>query len=350
MTVTEPGTSTTEAGADRMQVSVLTGMKALAVEERPVPVPAADQVLVEVSKVGVCGSDVHYYRDGRIGPFVVDAPLVLGHELSGRIAAVGPGVDEARVGERVAVEPQKPCRRCSQCKAGRYNLCPFMEFYATPPIDGAFCEYVVIESDFAHSVPDSISDEAAALLEPLSVGIAAARKARIVPGSRVLIAGGGPIGVITAQAARAFGAAEIIVSDPVADRREMAGRFGATSTLDPATDDSRSLQVDAFIDACGVPAAIIQGLESVRGAGAVVLVGTGSDTVSLPIPTIMNRELTVTGIFRYTDTWPLGAHLVATGQVELDALVTGRFPLTEVESALNADLTPGSLKTIVEVR
>ncbi len=333
-----------------MRVSVLTGQKALAMEERAVPTPEHDQVLIEVSKVGVCGSDVHYYRDGRIGPFVVDAPLVLGHELSGRIVAVGPNVDSSRIGQRVAVEPQKPCRRCSQCKAGRYNLCPFMEFYATPPIDGAFCEYVTIEEDFAHPVPDSISDEAAALLEPLSVGIAAARKGRIVPGSRVLIAGGGPIGVITAQAARAFGAAEIIVSDPVEDRRAMARRFGATSTLDPRTDDSRSLEVDCFIDACGIPAAIVSGLESVRGAGTVVLVGTGSDTVSLPIPTIMNRELNVTGIFRYTDTWPLGAHLVATGQVELDPLVTGRFGLDDVENALNADLTPGSLKSIVTIR
>lgn len=336
--------------ANSMQVSVLLGQNSLGMEERPVPVPKHDQVLVEVAKVGVCGSDVHYYRDGRIGPFVVNAPLVLGHELSGRIVAVGEGVDPERTGQRVAIEPQKPCRRCSQCKAGRYNLCPFMEFYATPPIDGAFCEYVVIEEDFAHPVPDAISDEAAALLEPLSVGIAAARKGRIVPGSRVLIAGGGPIGVITAQAARAFGAAEIIVSDPVADRRAMAKKFGATDTLDPATDDSRSLEVDCFIDACGVPAAIVAGLESVRGAGTVVLVGTGSDTVSLPIPTIMNRELNVTGVFRYTDTWPIGAHLVASGQIALDPLVTGRFPLTEVESALNADLQPGSLKTIVAVR
>ncbi|WP_204910269.1 alcohol dehydrogenase catalytic domain-containing protein [Microlunatus spumicola] len=336
--------------ATSMRVSVLTGQKALGMEERAVPVPEGDQVLVQVSKVGVCGSDVHYYRDGRIGPFVVDAPLVLGHELSGTIVAVGAGVDASRIGQRVAVEPQKPCRRCSQCKAGRYNLCPFMEFYATPPIDGAFCEYVAIEEDFAHPVPDSISDEAAALLEPLSVGIAAARKGRIVPGSRVLIAGGGPIGVITAQAARAFGAAEIIVSDPVADRRKMAERFGATATVDPTQVDTTDLQVDCFIDACGVPAAIVAGMESVRGAGTVVIVGTGSDTVAMPIPTIMNKELNVTGVFRYTDTWPLGAHLVATGQVELDPLVTGRFGLDDVENALNADLQPGSLKSIVAVR
>ena len=261
----------------------------------------------------------------------------------------GRDVPQDRIGERVAIEPQRPCRKCSQCKAGRYNLCPFMEFFATPPIDGAFCDYVTIQSDFAHRVPDSVSDDAAALLEPLSVGIAAVRKAELVPGSRVLIAGAGPIGVITAQAARAFGAAEIIISDPNPDRRAMALRFGATHTIDPDVDDVRSLGVDAFIDACGFPSAIVSGIGAVRGAGTVVLVGTGFDEIALPIPTIQNGELKVTGIFRYTDTWPLAAHLVATRQVDLDSLVTGRFPLEEAEAALNGDQAPNSLKSIVAV-
>ena len=140
------------------------------------------------------------------------------------------------------------------------------------------------------------------------------------------------------------------MSDPVRDRREMALRFGATHTFDPAVDDVRSLGVDAFIDACGIPAAVVSGIKAVRGAGTVVLVGTGFDEISLPIPTIQNGELTVTGIFRYTDTWPLAAHLVATGQVNLDSLVTGRFPLEDAESALNGDKEPNSLKSIVAVR
>ena len=334
---------------DTMRASVLTAAKRIAMEERATPRPGPGEVLVQVSKEGVCGSDVHYYRDGRIGPFVVESPLVLGHELSGRIAAVGDGVAADRVGQRVAIEPQRPCRVCGQCKAGRYNLCPHMEFYATPPIDGAFCDYVTIQADFAHPVPDTVSDEAAALLEPLSVGIAAARKGAVVPGSRVLIAGSGPIGVIAAQAVRAFGAAEIIVADPVAERREMAQRFGATTTLDPTVEDPRSLQVDTFIDACGIPSAVVSGIGSVRGAGSVVLVGTGFDEIALPIPTIQNRELNVTGVFRYTDTWPLGAHLVATGQVDLDSLVTHRFGLAQAEDALNANLDPTSLKAMVAV-
>jgi L-iditol 2-dehydrogenase len=179
---------------DTMRTSVLTGQKALTIEDRPLPAVRSDEVLVRVAAVGVCGSDVHYFRHGRIGDFVVDSPLVLGHELSGTIVAVGDSVPSDRVGERVAVEPQKPCHRCRECRSGRYNLCPNMEFYATPPIDGAFTGYVAIQAEFAHPIPDSMSDEAAALLEPLSVAIAAMRKAHIVPGSSVLIAGAGPIG------------------------------------------------------------------------------------------------------------------------------------------------------------
>ncbi|WP_182501117.1 alcohol dehydrogenase catalytic domain-containing protein, partial [Frigoribacterium faeni] len=138
---------------DSMRTSVLEGAKTLTIEDRPLPQAGPGDVLVRVAAVGVCGSDVHYFRHGRIGDFVVDGPLVLGHELSGVIAAVGAGVDEARIGQRVAIEPQKPCHRCRECLAGHYNLCPNMEFYATPPIDGAFTGYVTIESAFAHAVP-----------------------------------------------------------------------------------------------------------------------------------------------------------------------------------------------------
>ena len=174
-----------------MRASVLTGVGSLAIEDRPVPTPAPHEVLVEVAAVGVCGSDVHYYRHGRIGDYVVTAPMILGHELSGRITAVGAGVDPGRVGQRVAIEPQHPCRRCRQCMSGRYNLCPYMRFFATPPVDGALCAFVTIDAEMAHPVPDSMSDEAAALLEPLSVAIATMRKAAVVPGSSVLIAGAG---------------------------------------------------------------------------------------------------------------------------------------------------------------
>lgn len=331
-----------------MRASVLTARSQVRLDERPVPVPADDEVLIKVASVGVCGSDVHYYREGRIGDFVVDAPLVLGHEVSGRIVAVGARVPENRIGERVAIEPQRPCRLCAQCTAGRYNLCPHMEFYATPPVDGAFQEYVTIQAPFAHPIPDSISGDVAALLEPLSVGIWASRKAEVVPGSRVLIAGAGPIGVIALQAAKAFGAAEVIVTDPVPERRAMAERYGATTTLDPVTEPVAELGVDAFIDCSGATPAVRSGITAVRGAGTVVLVGMGADEIALPIPVIQARELKLTGVFRYTGTWPTAIHLVASRQVDLASLVTGRFDLDHAEDALNADLTAGSLKAVVQ--
>jgi L-iditol 2-dehydrogenase len=333
---------------DTMRASVLVAKGQIRVEERPVPVPARDEVLIRVAAVGVCGSDVHYYREGRIGEFVVDQPLVLGHEAAGRIVAVGADVPESRIGERVAIEPQRPCRVCAQCVAGRYNLCPAMRFYATPPVDGAFQEYVTIQAPFAHPVPDSVPDDVAALLEPLSVGIWASRKAGIVPGARVLIAGAGPIGVLAAQAAKAFGAAEVIVTDPVPDRRATARRLGATATLDPVTDSVADLGVDAFIDCSGAAPAVRSGITAVRGAGRVVLVGLGAEEMPLPVQVIQNRELTLTGVFRYTGTWPVAAHLAASGQVDLASLVTGRFDLDHAEDALNADRTPGSLKAVVQ--
>lgn len=330
-----------------MRASVLHGAKQIVVEQRPIPEPRRDEVLIQVAAVGVCGSDLHYFRDGRNGDRVVTSPLVLGHEAAGQIVAVGADIGADRVGQRVAIEPQRPCRVCMQCKAGRYNLCPEMRFFGSPPVDGAFCEFVTIQADFAHPVPDDVSDDAAALMEPLSVGISAARKAGVAPGAKVLIAGAGPIGAIIAQVAKAYGAAEIIVSDPIADRRERIRAFGATHVIDPAYDDMSGLSVDAFIDASGAAPAIVSGTRTVRGGGAVVLVGVSAADVALPISVIQNRELVVTGVYRYANTWPLAVHLVASGQVDLDGLVTSRYSLDDAEKALAADAIPGSLKTMV---
>lgn len=330
-----------------MRASVLESQGVLSVEDRPLPTLDADQVLIRVAAVGVCGSDVHYYKEGRIGDFVVNAPMILGHEASGTIVAAGADVDPARIGERVAIEPQRCCRVCNYCKSGEYNLCREIEFYATPPIDGAFCEYVVIQSDFAYAVPDSISDEAAALLEPLSVGIATMRKAHVGIGSSVLIAGAGPIGIIAAQTARAFGAAKVVVTDPVEGRRELALRLGATEAYAPGDPALAGLSVDAFVDASGVSAAIRDGIKKVRAGGYAVLVGMGEDDMVLPVSFITANEIVVTGIFRYHQTWPTAIELVASGAVDLDALVSASFSLEEVADALNVNATPTSMKHIV---
>jgi L-iditol 2-dehydrogenase len=330
-----------------MRASVLDSAHALRLEERAVPSPAADEVLIKVGAVGVCGSDVHYFREGRIGDFVVEQPMVLGHEAGGMIVAVGAVVDPARIGQRVSIEPQRSCRVCSYCKSGEYNLCPEIEFYATPPIDGAFAQYVTIQADFAYEIPDSMSDNAAALLEPLSVGIAAVQKAKITVGSSVLIAGAGPIGIIAAQVAKAFGAERVIVTDPAPGRRELALRLGATYAYDPSDPAAVDLRVNAFIDASGVSPAIRAGIRSVLPGGAAILVGMGEDDMVLPVSVITSREIVVTGIFRYHNTWPTAIHLVTSGQVDLDSLVSDVFTLDEVEAALEVNATPSSMKHVV---
>ncbi|KAD3633083.1 alcohol dehydrogenase catalytic domain-containing protein [Arthrobacter yangruifuii] len=328
-----------------MTASVLRGVKDLIVEERPVPVPAADEVLIRVHSVGVCGSDVHYFQHGRIGPYVVESPLVLGHEASGTIVAVGADVDESRVGRRVAIEPQRPCRVCEFCREGAYNLCPKMEFYATPPIDGAFCEYVLIQDDFAYDVPDSISDHAAALMEPLSVGIAAAQKGGIEVGNTVLIAGGGPIGILTGQVARAFGATDVVVADINAGRRALAAGYGLR-VVDPAVDSTEQLGAHVFVDASGATPAILNGIRSTRAGGTVVLVGS-ADEFPLSVPEIAMRELSVTGTFRYTNTWPIARSLLISGLVEVDSLVTHEYGIEQVEDALVGEGAGNSLKRMV---
>ncbi|MFI5510353.1 NAD(P)-dependent alcohol dehydrogenase [Mycobacterium sp. NPDC051804] len=332
-----------------MRAAVLVEPGRIEMEQRPVPAAQAGDVLIRVSSVGVCGSDTHYYRHGRVGGFVVTAPLILGHEAAGTIVGVGDSVDPSRIGQRVSIEPQRPDPDSDETRRGHYNLCPHMRFFATPPIDGALCDYVTIGAEFAHPVPDSMSDDAAALCEPLSVGIAAIRKAELDGRSRVLIAGAGPIGIVMTQLAKAYGATEIIVSDPDPTRRDRAVAFGATTATDPAREGTDDLAVDAFIDASGAAAAVAGGIRAVRPAGRVVLVGSGAESMELPTQLIQNRELVLTGVFRYANTWPTAIALVESGRVDLDAMVTARFPLEKAAEALDSDRIPGSVKSVVTV-
>jgi len=332
-----------------MRVSVLRGVGDVALEERPVPEPGPGEVLVRIGSVGVCGSDVHYYDHGRIGPYVVDKPLVLGHEAGGEVVALGPDVDSLAVGQRVSLEPGVPCRSCQQCLAGRYNLCPYVEFFATPPYDGAFSEYVVHPAAFVHAVPDTVSDDAAGLLEPLSVGVWACRRAEVAPGSRVLVTGAGPIGLVCAQAALAYGATDVVVTDVNAPRLALAEGLGVK-----ALDVSRTpvgeagVEPDVLIECSGHPGATVDAIRTVARAGRVVLVGMGSDELVLPLPYVQDHELHLTGAFRYANTWPTAIALVASGRVDLDQLVTGHYGLDEVERALTAARRdPATVKPVV---
>src|SRR5213080_697046 len=329
-----------------MTTAVLYAPRDLRIERRPIPSPSDGEVLVRILSVGVCGSDVHYYEHGRIGEFVVRSPLVLGHESSGQIVEFGQGVSRGRVGERVAIEPGEPCGRCDQCRSGRYNLCPNIRFHGTPPVDGTLSEFVAVKSDLAYKVPDEISDNAAALLEPLSVGIWAIRKAGTQAGSSVLIAGAGPIGLVTTMVARAVGATRIAVSDVNRNRLSAALARGATEIVVPGSDDV-SGEFDAFIDCSGSSAAIDAGVRLVRPAGSVVLVGMGADELRLPLAVVQQRELVITGTFRYANTWPTAIALAASGRVSLDDLVTGEYGLADTEKALTAGRDQRSVKAVV---
>lgn len=333
-----------------MRAAVLQGVGKIKLEERPRPEPGPREVLVRVASVGTCGSDVHYYEHGRIGDFVVDSPLVLGHEPSGTVVVSGPGVGRHRVGQRVSVEPGVPDFTCPQCRAGRYNLCPRMRFFGTPPIDGAFCEYVVTHEEFAHPVPDTLSDDAAALIEPLSVGVWACRKARVEPGTRVLITGAGPVGLLCMQTALAFGATDVLITDVNSVRLGVARDLGASETLDvreTRVSDS-GFEPDVLLECSGHPAAIGEAIRAVGRAGRVVLIGMGGDEIPLPLSHVQTRELEVTGTFRYAGTWPAAIALAAAGRVQLDALVTGHYGLADVEQALTAGTRdPKLVKAVV---
>jgi L-iditol 2-dehydrogenase len=330
-----------------VKAAVLHSAGEIRIEERERPQPGPREVLVEVAAVGVCGSDVHYYEHGRIGPFVVEAPLVLGHESAGRVVELGDGASKHAVGDRVTLEPGVPCGRCRECRAGRYNLCEDVRFFATPPIDGAFAEFVAIHEDFAFALPDSLSDEEGALMEPLSVGVWACRKAGVSAGDRVLVTGAGPIGQLAMQCALAFGATEVTVSDVNERRLALAERTGATRVV--RAGEPLDFEVDALIECSGHPDALTAGIKALRPAGVAVLVGMGpEDEGTLPLSVIQTREIWVTGTFRYANTYPTAIALAASGRVDLKAIISGHFGLDDAEAALRAGREdPDSVKPMV---
>jgi L-iditol 2-dehydrogenase len=339
----------TTSGENRAAVLYAPGD--LRVEDRAIPEPGLREVLVEIAAVGVCGSDVHYYEHGRIGSFVVREPMVLGHESSGRVVDLGPGASRHVVGDRVALEPGVPCGHCRECRAGRYNLCRDVRFFATPPIDGAFANYVTIHEDFAFALPESVSDEAGALMEPLSVAVWACQKANVTAGDRVLVTGAGPIGLLAVQTARAFGATQITVTDVNPHRLGLAERTGATSTINVAEaplEDS-GLEADALIECSGHPGSLAAGIAALRPAGRAVLVGMGPEEDGVvPLALIQNRELWLTGTFRYANTYPTAIALAANGRVDLEAIITRQYGLDDAEAALRAGREdPAAVKVMV---
>ena len=333
------------------QAAVLYAPHDIRLEDRPMPHAGPSDVLVEIKVVGVCGSDVHYYEHGRIGSFIVRQPLILGHESAGVIIAVGAEVSQSRIGERVAIEPGIPDGVCEQCRAGHYNLCPNIRFFGTPPVDGAFINYVSVPASFAYTLPDTMSNEEGALIEPLSVGLWACRKARLRGGEHILITGAGPIGLLAVKVAFTLGVAAVTITDVSPQRLEVAQQSGATRTINVAeqTLALAGVQADVLLECSGNPRALTDGIRSLRPAGMAIAVGMHpGEELSVPVSFIQNREITLTGTFRYANTYADAIALVATGRIDVRPIITGRYPLEETEQALQATKQdPTTLKSII---
>lgn len=342
-----------------MKAAVLHKARDLRLEDVPTPEYGPDDVLVKIGSVGICGSDVHYWRTGAIGDFVVKEPMILGHEVAGVVAEVGANVTSLAVGDRVALEPGVPCRRCESCKTGRYNLCPDVRFFATPPVDGALSDFAVSPADFAYKIPDALSLDAAALIEPLSVGLHACRRGNLTAGQSVFIAGAGPIGLTSLAAAKAFGATEIFISDVRPHRLEVAKKMGATHAFDAREDAEAIVReatggrgVDLAVECAGAEPAFLSCLKTAKSGGTVVVVGLGdSSTYRVPMVELSVKELDLKGIFRYVYTYPAAINLLASGAVDLDPMITHHFPLDEMLTGFEyAERgTDGAVKVMIEV-
>lgn len=330
-----------------MRAAVLHGAKDLRVVERDIPPIAPGEALVAVGSVGLCGSDLHYYLDGRNGDNVVRSPVVLGHEIGGTVAEVGSDVPDSWLRATVVVEPAMPCRTCAACVVGRYNLCDSGACLGSPPTDGGLADYVAVPVTQLHRVPDTLSAQAVPVLEPLAVAVHALRRAEYAPGESVLITGAGPVGLLVAQVARAWGAREITVCDVDIARLEACRALGIERTVEPA--ELGGLRVDRSLECSGAPAAIPGALAATRPGGRVVLVGTmPAGDIAASLGLVQRYEVDLVGTFRYAASFPAAVDLVERDAVDVTSLVTASFPLHEAEAAFSHAASMVGLKTVVD--
>lgn len=321
-----------------------------------VPDPAPDEVCLAMGPVGICGSDVHYWQHGRIGDFIVDAPMVLGHESAGTVRAVGSEVKNLKVGDRVAVEPGYPCHACDQCWEGRYNLCPEMKFCATPPVHGSLCQFYCHKANYCFKLPDHVTLEEGALLEPLAVAVHACRRGGLAFGQRVLVCGAGPIGLVNLMVAKA-GGARVVITDISESRLEKAKELGADGVFHVTSRDGKQTareivaehgESDLTIECTGVEASIASGLWATKPGGSYVQVGYGKAEVNFPIVAVGVKEIDIHGIFRYANCYPAALDLVARGAVNVKSLVTHRYSLRESVKAFETTKAGTGIKVVID--
>ncbi|CUS15241.1 unnamed protein product [Tuber aestivum] len=350
---------------------VLKSIKDVTFEERPVPkIQNPTDVLIRVNVTGICGSDaspfypspVHYWQHGRIGDFILEAPMVPGHESAGTVVEIGPKVTSLKPDDHVALEPGVSCRRCPFCKAGEYNLCIDMKFAATPPYDGTLAKYYVLPEDFCVKLPESVSLDEGALVEPLAVGVHVVRKAGVKPGDSVVVFGAGPVGLLCCGVAKAFGATKVIAVDIIDSRLEFAERYAATGTFNathsknPNVNAAQIIKLfdlefgaDVSIDASGAAPSINTCVHVLRTGGTFVQVGMGTTEIAFPILKLCAKEITLKGSFRYgPGDYKLAVELIASGKVMVKELITGRVKFEDAEKAFEQVLNGQGIKTLID--
>jgi len=338
---------------------VLHKINDLRLEQRPIPKPRKNEVLIKMHSVGICGSDVHYWKKGGIGmkSFILKKPMVLGHEPSGTIAELGEGVTDFNIGDRVVIEPGFSCLHCDYCKKGAYNLCPDMTFCSSAPVDGTLCRYYVHHSKFCYLLPDNVSLEEAALIEPLAVAVHACRRSNVSIGKSVLVIGSGPIGLMHLLTAKAMGAAKVCVLDIVQKRLDFATAMGADhvvlcSSKEPEALAQQVIHVmgeppDITLECSGAESSIQLGLLATKTGGVLILIGVGNRTATLPIMEATIREVDIRGNFRYVNCHPTALELISSGKVNVKPLITHRFKLEDSLKAFEVAHAGEGIKVLI---
>ena len=338
----------------------LHGPKDLKMHDEPVPQPGPGEVQIQIKSVGICASDLHYYREGKIGSTCVEAPIVMGHEASGVITALGAGVSSVAVGDKVAIEPAKPCGKCEYCKSGHFNVCPGIPFFGTPPVDGCLRDYITWPAELALKVPNSLSFDDAAMIEPLAVGVYAVELSNLQKGDTIAVLGTGAIGLSVIQAAKAAGAGKIIATDLMPARRELAMKLGADAPFDPDSTnideeiskltDARG--VDIVFECAGVPETLMSASKIVRPLGKLLVVGIpDEDEYVFEASNSRRKELTVIFVRRSNLTAEKSIELVADAKVDVACYARHHFPLEKTAEAMEMAIkkSDGVIRSIVTV-